>query len=95
MNTEKKGVALAYNGDIPEIIAAARGFLLEKLLEIAEKNRITVYHDPDLTEILYRLPVGAPIPEKLFTAVSEVLAYCYRINAEFKSKLIGLGLHNG
>jgi len=95
MEREKKGVALAYGGDIPTIIASAKGVLLEKLLEIAKKNNITVYHDPDLAEVLYQLPTGTPIPEELFAAVSEVLAYCYRINADFKSKLIGLGLYNG
>ena len=94
MNKEKKGVALEYNGDIPKVTASARGKLLEKLLEIAKSHNITVYHDPDLTEVLYQLPVGSEIPEDLFAAVAGVLAYCYRINNEFKSKVLDHGLNN-
>ncbi|MCP4130299.1 MAG: flagellar biosynthesis protein FlhB [bacterium] len=85
-----KGVALKYNGDLPQIVAIARGKLLDRLLEIAEENSITVYRDPDLTEVLSQLEIGASIPEDLFKAVSEVLAYCYKINAGFRKKMAGL-----
>ena len=35
----------------------------------------------DLAHTLYRtVEVGQPIPEKLFSAVAEVLAYVYRID---------------
>ena len=89
---ERKGVAIEYSGDIPKIIAAARGRLLDKILEIAEKHNITVYRDPDLAEVLYKLPLGTAIPNELYAAVAEVLAYCYRVNADFKRKLGGLDL---
>jgi flagellar biosynthesis protein len=94
MKWEKKGVAIEYSGDIPRIIAAARGMLLEKLLEIAEHNNITVYRDRDLAEVLFRLPVGTEIPDNLFTAVAKVLAYCYHINNEFKTKVMALESDN-
>ncbi|HNW30003.1 MAG TPA: hypothetical protein PKN50_16105 [Spirochaetota bacterium] len=53
---------------------------------------MTIYRDSDLAQVLAQLPVGSEIPETLFRAVSEVLAYCYRINADFKSKLDSMGI---
>ena len=85
---EKKGVAIGYSGrGVPRILAIARGLLVEKLLRIAEENNITIYRDSDLAETLAVLNVGNEIPEDLFFAVCEVLAYCYRINNEFREKL--------
>ncbi len=94
MIKEKKGVAIGYSGDLPKIIASARGPLLEKLLEIAKTYNITVYRDGDLAETLYAFPIGSDIPEDLFVAVSEVLAYCYRVNSEFRKKIMGMETDN-
>ncbi|MBN1534354.1 MAG: EscU/YscU/HrcU family type III secretion system export apparatus switch protein [Spirochaetes bacterium] len=94
MISEKKGVAIEYSGDMPRIVAAARGALLKRLLEIAEHHNITVYRDRDLTEVLFQLPVGSEIPDSLFAAVAKVLAYCYRINDEFKRKILALESDN-
>ena len=55
MYSGEKGVALKYTGEIPKIIAIARGNLLEKLLELAKQNNITILKDPDLAEILSKL----------------------------------------
>jgi len=89
MDKQRKGAALGYSttDKAPRIIAAARGILVEKLLEIAERYNITIYKDADLAEALTGLDVGTEIPEELFRAVAEVLAYCYRTNSEFKDKM--------
>jgi flagellar biosynthesis protein len=92
MKDDRTGVALEYSGDVPKILAVARGILFERLMQIAREHNITVYHDSDLARMLAQLPVGSEIPETLFKAVSEVLAYCYRINSEFKAKLDGMGI---
>ncbi|OHD71597.1 MAG: hypothetical protein A2W19_15125 [Spirochaetes bacterium RBG_16_49_21] len=92
MKDDNVGVALEYSGDLPKILAIARGKLFEQLMRIAAEHRITVYHDVDLARVLSTLPVGSEIPEFLFKAVSEVLAYCYRINEKFKSKLDSMGI---
>ncbi len=89
MAREKKGVAIGYSEEkrVPEILAQARGMLLEKLLLIARENDITIYKDSDLTEALSTLKVGSEIPENMFKAIAEVLAYCYNINEKFKKKI--------
>ncbi len=84
---ENKGIAIEYSGEIPRIIAIARGKLLKKMVEIAEQYNITVYKDQNLAEILSQLEIGSTIPEDLFKAMAEILAYCYKINENFKEKM--------
>jgi len=90
MKDERIGVALEYSGDIPKILTVVKGILFDRLIQIAQEHNITIYRDSDLVQVLSQLPVGSEIPETLFKAVSEVLAYCYRINSEFKAKLDGM-----
>ncbi len=89
MSAEKKGIAVGYHGknSVPEILFKARGELVGKLLQIARENNITIYRDADLAETLSALDTGTQIPETLFQAMAEVLAYCYRINDKFHEKI--------
>jgi flagellar biosynthesis protein len=91
----QKSIALQYDKDAPKIIASARGILAEKMIKIAEDKKITIYKDIDLAEILFRFKAGDVIPETLFGAVSVVMAYCYRINSDFRQKLNNSGMLNG
>ena len=91
----QKSIALQYDRDAPVIIASARGYLAEKLIKIAMEKKITIYKDDDLAEILSKFKTGDVIPETLFGAVSVVMAYCYRVNSDFRQKLNKSGLLNG
>jgi flagellar biosynthesis protein FlhB len=84
----KYGAALRYSkeDDLPVIVAAVRGELVEKLREIADMYGIPVYRDPILARALAD-NTGSVIPENLFPAVAEVLAYCYRVDAQFAGKI--------
>lgn len=84
---EKIAVALEYSENLPKVIASARGYLAEKLLDIANMNNITIYEDRDMAEILSKFETGTEIPENLFIAVAEILAYCYKVNSRFRDKL--------
>ena len=57
------------------------------MIEIARRNEIAIVRDSDLTEVLSQLDVGVSIPADLYRAVSEVLAYCYRMNKTFRNKI--------
>jgi flagellar biosynthesis protein len=84
---EKFGAALRYNGNVPKLIAKARGDLFEKLIALAKENDIIIYEDEDLAALLQALEVGQDIPEDLYRAVAEVLAYCYKTNDEIKNRI--------
>lgn len=86
MTEQRKGaVALSYDSarnDAPQVAASGRGKVAEKILEAAREAGVPIREDPDLLEILARVPVGEEIPPELYQAVAEILAFIYRMNAE-------------
>ena len=80
-----KAVALSYDRDsarAPRISAKGAGYLAERIIEIAKEHGIGIYEDPDLVEVLSKLDLNHEIPESLYRAVAEVLAFVYRLNQE-------------
>lgn len=66
----------------PKISAAGRGFLAEKILQLAYENGIKVRQDGDLAEMLAKIELDSPIPTEAFAAVAEILAYLYKANGQ-------------
>jgi type III secretion system FlhB-like substrate exporter len=60
--------------------------LAERIVEIANENDIPIHEDPDLVAVLSKLDVESEIPEPLYRAVAEVLAYVYRLNQSFPNR---------
>lgn len=74
----RKAVALHYGGErAPRITASGSGLIAERILEIAREHDVPVHDDPLLTAALSQVPVGDEIPENLYVAVAEVLAFVY------------------
>ena len=80
MEEDKKAVALRYKineDNAPKVVAKGRGFLAEKIEEIAEEYDIHIEKNPELASSLYRLNLNEDIPEELYEAVAKILAYIY------------------
>lgn len=78
-----KAVALSYDRDseqAPRVSAKGAGYLAERIIEIAREHGVEIYEDPDLVEVLSKLDVDHEVPEMLYHAVAEVLAFVYRLN---------------
>jgi flagellar biosynthesis protein len=72
--------ALRYTGaGAPELIAAGRGELADRILARAREAGVPVHRDPELADSLARLALGQEVPEELWTAVAEVLAWAYSL----------------
>ena len=70
--------ALRYAGThAPQVIAAGRGELAQRILARAREAGVPVHRDPRLADSLAMLALGAEVPEDLWTAVAEVLAWAY------------------
>ena len=67
---------------LPKILAAGRGNLAEKILQLAFENDIKVREDSDLAEMLAKIEIDTPIPTEAFAAVAEILSYIYRANGQ-------------
>lgn len=89
MNKEElRAVALKYIKEInnaPSLVAKGRGKLAEKIIETARKYNIPVTEDKDLVELLSHLDMYQEIPEELYKAVAEILAFIYSISKETKT----------
>jgi flagellar biosynthesis protein len=72
--------ALRYTGTgAPEVVAAGRGALAERILAHAREAGVPVHRDPELADSLASLALGAEVPEELWAAVAEVLAWAYSL----------------
>jgi flagellar biosynthesis protein FlhB len=75
-------VALKYDGKsaAPEVVAKGQDLLALRIREIAAEHDVPIVPDPPLARSLHgSVEVGHQIPEELFQAVAQVLAYVYRV----------------
>jgi len=79
-------VALKYDPaemDAPMVIAKGAGPLAERIKEVAREHGVAVVENVWLARALYEsAPLGARIPEDLYKAVAEVLAFVYRLKGK-------------
>jgi flagellar biosynthetic protein FlhB len=82
-NPTHYAVALKYDhakGKAPIVIAKGKDLIAAKIREIAKENGITVFSAPPLARALYAsTDIDKEIPENLFVAVAQVLAYIYQL----------------
>jgi flagellar biosynthetic protein FlhB len=75
-------VALKYDGQssAPTVVAKGQDILALRIREIAAENGVPIVPDPPLARSLHgSVEVGHQIPEELFQAVAQILAYVYRV----------------
>ncbi|WP_028579327.1 EscU/YscU/HrcU family type III secretion system export apparatus switch protein [Desulfogranum japonicum] len=90
ISPREKAVALRYDEETsraPKVVASGTGLIAEKIIASAREAGIYIKEDPDLVEMLAKVPVGEEIPAELYQTIAEVLAFVYSVNDKFKSKL--------
>ncbi len=71
-------VALAYDGaTVPRVTAKGRDQVAEAILDLAREHGVPLHENGTLAGILAHLPVGEAIPETLYRAVAEVIAWAW------------------
>jgi flagellar biosynthetic protein FlhB len=83
-NPTHYSVALKYEAgsDAPVVVAKGVDNLAFKIREIAKGAGVMIVPDPPLARTLYaNVEIDRPIPEDLFAAVAQLLAYVYRVAA--------------
>ncbi len=82
-NPTHYSVALRYDEksmNAPKVVAKGLNLIAEKIKEIAKENDVPIVERPELARELYkRVPLDKEIPEELYRAVAEILAYVYRL----------------
>jgi flagellar biosynthetic protein FlhB len=81
-NPTHYAIALKYDGDkaAPEVLAKGQDLVAAQIRRIAEENDVPVISDPPLARSLHAtVEVGRQIPEELYQAVAQLLAFVYRV----------------
>ena len=85
-NNNKKpttAVALHYDGkEAPRVTAKGTGELAEQIIALAKEHGIPLHEDAALITLLSKLDLGDEIPQPLYTAVAEVIAFAYILNGK-------------
>jgi flagellar biosynthetic protein FlhB len=83
-NPTHLSIALRYDAArmrAPTVVAKGARLLAERIRDLAVEHDVPIVQKPELTRTIFRtVEVGQPIPEPLFRAVAEILAYVYRID---------------
>lgn len=82
-NPTELAIALRYRAGetaAPRVLGKGAGYIAQKIREIGREKGIPIVENKPLARLLYRqVEVGREIPETLYRAVAEVLAYVYRL----------------
>lgn len=76
----KSAIALGYEPDrhsAPTLVAKGRGLIAEQIIALANEHDIHIHQSPELVDVLIRLELGEEIPEALYVAIAEVIAFAY------------------
>lgn len=90
----KMAVALRYEQGVdeaPRVMASGRGYVAERIVEVAREHRVPVVEDAALVAALISVEVGSPIPPHLYEAVAQVLAFVYSSGRSYERERSGAG----
>ena len=83
MPDRKKASALSYEGHgAPKVVASGKGLVAERILAAAREAGVPIKEDRALAEALAGLELDAEIPEDLYKAVAETLAWAYALDVK-------------
>ena len=78
----RRVTALRYEGSgSPKVVASGEGHVAARILAAAQAAGVPVREDPKLAEALGGLALGQEVPEELWLAVAEVLAWAYGLES--------------
>ena len=79
----------------PKILGKGTGDAAERILAIALEEKIPLYRDPELVEVLSQLDMGSEIKPELYQAVAEVLIFIYKMNLKKRGAVTQSGSNLG
>lgn len=79
----KRATALSYEPGThaPRITATGSGLVAERIVAAALAAGVPVREDPGLAQALAALTLDAEVPEAMWAAVAETLAWAYSLDA--------------
>lgn len=82
-NRPPLAVALQYDGhNAPRVTAKGRNQVAEQILALAREHNVPLQENAELAGLLARLDLGEEIPETLYLAVAQVIAFAYYLSGK-------------
>lgn len=81
-NPTHYAVALQYRReamDAPVVVAKGADLVAKKIKEVGKLHDVPLIENPAVARALYQVELGQTIPEEMFKAVAEILAYVYKL----------------
>lgn len=76
---DRLAVALRYDApDAPRVVASGRGLVGQKIIDTAQAHGVPMEKNPALAQALSTIELDTEIPERLYVAVAEILAFVLR-----------------
>lgn len=80
-NHPQIAVAVRYDGrDAPRVTAKGENELAAAIRDLAREHGVPLYENPQLAVVLSQIELGEEIPEALYRAVAEVIAFAYLLS---------------
>lgn len=74
----RRAIALQYDpnkNEAPSVSASGRGWLAERIIQLAHDNSVPIIEDTALSKALGNLPLGEEVPQELYEAVAAIYAF--------------------
>ena len=82
--TNRIAVALEYDGETaPKVTAKGMNDIADKIIDVATQHGIPLQQNDGLVEVLSEMNLGDEIPENLYRAIAEVIAFAYILTGKF------------
>lgn len=76
-------VALKYDGkNAPKVSAKGSHELAEQIIALAKKHNVPLSENKELVTLLSTLELGEEIPEILYLAIAEIIAFAYMLKGK-------------
>ncbi len=76
-------VALKYDGEnAPKVTAKGHSDIAGQIIELARKHNVPLTENKELVSLLATLELGEEIPEALYLAVAEIIAFAYMLKGK-------------
>ena len=76
-------VALKYDGEnAPKVTAKGSQDIAEQIIQLAKKHNVPLSENKELVTLLSTLELGDEIPEVLYLAVAEIIAFAYMLKGK-------------
>lgn len=82
----EKAVALRYDPEkdqAPMVVAQGRGYIAERIREVARESGVPLKEDSELVDYLMALDLYEEIPPELYAVIAEILAFIYSMDKKY------------